>query len=451
MDRLLQEITDRVCALQFADLPASVAHECRRRIIDTLGCGIAAFDCEPARMARALAQRADVRSGATVLGTGHRTLPELAAFANGVMTRYLDGNDCYPGGGGHPSDAIPALLAVAEATGTDPRIAMAAIVAGYDAHYRLFHGFRVFGRGFDHVAYSAIAAAAGAAKVLGLDRDKTAAAISLAATANLSLGVTRRGSLSMWKGCAGPNAARNGVFAALAAQTGMTGPDRPFEGDHGWQELVRPFDAAAASAVPFPILQADTKYLLSEYHAQGPIMAALQLRREIEVENIVAVAIHTYTFAYKEIGSGREKWRPTTRETADHSLPYIVAAVLVDGQFSDAIFAAARFSDPRILALIDLITVHEDPELCRQFPRAFPCRVEIIAKDGTRRIAAIANPRGHHDDPMTDDEVGAKFRELAARKLPAGQVERALHLLWRLGEGPSVGEVMAALRVSGQP
>lgn len=447
MDRLLREIAERTDALNFADLPAGVAHECKRRIIDTLGCGLAAFDCEPARMARGLAPPIERNAGATALGTGQRTLPEYAAFANGVMVRYLDGNDCYPGGGGHPSDSIPALLAVAEAAGADARAAMTAIVAAYDIHERLFRGFRVFSHGFDHVAYTAVAVAAGAAKLYGLDRARIARAVSLAATANLSLGVTRRGNLSMWKGCAGANAARNGVFAARAAQAGMTGPDRPFDGEHGWQELVGPFEPATSAPAPFAILRADMKYLMSEYHAQGPIMAALQLRRDLDIADIAAVAIHTYTFAHKEIGSGKEKWRPTTRETADHSLPYIVAAVLVDGQFSDDIFAPARFSDPRILALIDRISVHEDPDLCRRFPQAFPCRVELATKDGKRRTAGVANPRGHHDDPMTDDEVSAKFRNLAARTLPTAQVERALSLLWRLDDGPSIGEAMAALRV----
>src|SRR5215467_8217581 len=232
-------------------------------------------------------------------------------------------------------------------------------------------------KGFDHAFYPAVAAAAAAAKVLRLDHARTVNAIALAATANLPLAVTRRGQLSMWKGVAEANGARNGLFAALLAQAGMTGPEKPFEGALGLHHLVGPVDPGLLGRAPLAIVAADMKFYITEYHSQGPLAAALSLSAGLDLDAIAAIRIRTYAFAHHEIGSGPEKWRPTTRETADHSLPYIVAAALVDGQFSDAVFTPARFADPRVLALADKITVAEEPAFTRGFPQQFRSHVEI--------------------------------------------------------------------------
>ena len=431
-DSTLRRIADYAAGLSFEALPADAVHACKRRIADTLACGIAAFDAEPCRIARALALRSEVADGARVLGTARRALPELAAFANATMGRYLDGNDCFPGGGGHPSGVIAPVLAAAQVAGADARAAIAAIVIGYEVHRALHESLRVMTKGFDHAFYPAAAAAAAAGKILRLDRARMINAIALAVTANLPLAVTRRGQLSMWKGVAEANGARNGLFAALLAQAGMTGPEKPFEGALGLAHLVGPVDPHLLGRAPLAIVTADMKFFVTEYHSQGPLAAALSLRdglarvpakwtpvrrqghaptdeagarpdsagtgRALDPAAIAAIHIRTYEFAHKEIGSGREKWRPTTRETADHSLPYIVAAALIDGAFSDAIFAPARFSDPRILALADKITVAEEPEFTGTFPGKFRSYVEITLRDGTRRAAGLDVPHGHHDE-----------------------------------------------------
>ena len=429
-DATVRRIADYACGLSFSDLSPAAVHACKRRLADTLGCAVAAFDAEPCRIARGLALRAAPADGARVLGTARRALSELAAFANAAMGRYLDGNDCFPGGGGHPSGVIAPVLAAVQVAGADARAAIAAIVVGYEVHRALHESLRVMTRGFDHAFYPAVAAAAAAANVLQLDRARAINAIALAVTANLPLAVTRRGQLSMWKGVAEANGARNGLFAALLAQAGMTGPDKPFEGVLGLQHLLGPVDPGRLGRAPLAIVDADMKHYVTEYHSQGPLTAALSLREGLDVADIAAVHIRTYAFAHHEIGSGPEKWRPTTRETADHSLPYIVAASMVDGAFSDAIFAPARFTDPRILALADRITVAEEPEFTGAFPQKFCSRVEITLADGTRRAAGLDVPHGHHDDPLTDAEVDAKFAMLAGRKLPPERAAQALRLIY---------------------
>ena len=428
-DGTVRRLAEYACGLRFADLSPDAVHACKRRIADTLGCAVAAFDAEPCRIARALALRGGVTNGARVLGTAHWALPELAAFANAAMGRYLDGNDCFPGGGGHPSGVIAPVLAAAQVAGADARAAIAAIVVGYEVHRALHESLHVMAKGVDHAFYPAVAAAAAAANVLRLDRARTANAIALAVTANLPLAVTRRGQLSMWKGVAEANGARNGLFAALLAQAGMTGPERPFEGALGLHHLVGPVDPDLLGRAPLAIVSADMKFYVTEYHSQGPLAAALSLRAGLDPDAIAAIRIRTYAFAVKEIGSGPEKWRPTTRETADHSLPWIVAASLVAGGFSDAIFSPARFSDQRVLALADKITVVEEPDFTRAFPEKFRSRVEIELHDGTRRAAGLDFPHGHHDDPLTDAEVDDKFTMLAGRKLPPERTAQVLRLI----------------------
>jgi 2-methylcitrate dehydratase len=449
MDANVARIADYVSRVRYEDLPPDVVHDAKRRIIDTLGCGLGAFDAEPCRIARKIASRSEVSGGAHLLGTRQRVLLELGAFANGVMMRYLDGNDSYPGGGGHASDTIAAILAAASSTGASGRQVITAVAAAYDVFYNLYTAAKMRDQGWDHVFYIAVASAAGAASIFGLDRERTAHAIALAITPNLALEVTRRGHLSMWKGSAGGNAARNGAFAALLAAEGMTGPDKPIEGTHGLWHMVGQFQIAdfPGGDRPYRIKQANLKFFLSEYHSQSPIEAAMKLHGQVAPEDIEAVTVHTYKFAQQEIADGREKWRPTTRESADHSLPYIVAAVLTDGRFSDEIFAPARIADPALHALMDKIAVEEDPELTRQFPAKVPCRIEVTTRRGERKSAVIEFPRGHHRNPMSDAEVEAKFGELAERFLPTARARALLQLLWELDRQSSLDPVYEAARI----
>ncbi len=441
-------IADYAHTLRYSDLPAEVVRHCKRCMIDTFGVALGAFKVEPSRIARALAQRTSVAPGARIIGTNHRTLPELAAFANGVMARYFDGNDVYPGGGGHPSDMMAAILAVADMKGADGKAIVTAIALAYEVYYALWQATHMRLKGMDNVFYTAVGGAVGAAKVLGLDRARIAEAVSIAAAANVAVDATRYGRLSMWKGCAGPDAARNAVFAALLAEAGMTGPEKVFEGKHGLENLVGKFELApfAGNGRPFRITEVTIKYFLSEGHSQSPITAALELCREVAADDIESVTIHTYQFAREIIGSGAEKWRPVTREDADHSMPYVVAAVLIDRRFSDDIFAAERLSDPKILKLIDRIEVREDPALTRLATDKLPCRMEIMTRSGSRKVAEVDYPRGHHLNMMSDEEVNDKYRGVARRTLSKERVERALDALWHLDTAANLDAIFEAVR-----
>ncbi|HYC49243.1 MAG TPA: MmgE/PrpD family protein [Burkholderiales bacterium] len=447
MDATIERIATYAHGLTFESLTTKAVHEAKRRLIDALGCGLGGYDDEPCRIARKLASRASVEGGARILGTAHRTLPELAAFANGVLVRYLDGNDTLPGGGGHPSDVMAPTLAVGESVRADGRELITSMALAYEVYYAFFRGACMRDRGMDHVLYTAVASAVGAGKLLGLDPVKLGHAVALAVTPNIALHATRRGDLSMWKGVAAGNAARNGVFAALLAAEGMSGPANAIEGSHGLRELTGTFELGelAPAGGDFKVAQSNLKFFLSEYHSQNPITLALQLSRDVEVEDIESVTIHTYWFAWHEIGSEPEKWHPTTRESADHSLPFIVSAVLIDGAFSDAIFSAERIRDARVHALADKVSVQEDPAFTKRFSAEIPCRVEIRTRRGEVKTASADFPRGHFRNPMTDDEVESKFRMLAGRYLPTERVDAALKTLWALERMKDCGLVLDAL------
>jgi 2-methylcitrate dehydratase len=332
-------------ALCYDDLPEAVVHEVKRRVLDSLGCALGAWNAAPCRIARQLAQTVKVPQGATLWGTRHKTLPDLATFANGGLVRYLDFNDTYlakePA---HPSDNIAAVLAVGEATRASGKRVIQAIVLAYEVQCRLCDAAALRPRGWDHVTYGPLSSALAAAKVLKLSDAQTFHAINLAGVSNIALRQTRVGDLSMWKACAFSNAARNGVFAALLAQRGMTGPSPIFEGEKGFMKLVSgPFElpafggergqapASRGSQSPsFKILDTYIKHYPVEYHAQTAVEAALALRSElIQAEGVQApeqiteveigsydVAIESSAAIQKNGSRPRGKRRITVSRTA---------------------------------------------------------------------------------------------------------------------------------------
>jgi 2-methylcitrate dehydratase len=265
----------------------------------------------------------------------------------------------------------------------------------------------------------------------------------------------------MWKGCAFANAARNGVFAALLAAEGMTGPAPIFEGELGFMKLVtrETFDLAplggtplphpshageAPAAAPFMITETYIKFWPAEYHSQSAIDAALKLRPQIDdPKKIKSLDIFTFNAAVDIIGKDPEKWRPKTRETADHSLPYCTAAALVDGDVTDASFDQKRFTDPALLALVAKIKIHRDTELNARYPYGIPNRLVVTLDDGRTLENKVEFPRGHARNPMSDAEVEKKFRTLVEPRLGKAKADKILATCWDLEKLKSAGDLIA--------
>ena len=436
---LAGRLAEYAWGLGFGDLPAEVVHEAKRRVIDSLGCALGAYAAEPVKVARAVVHELGGVPAATILGSRDRSSPPLAAFVNGIMVRYLDYNDTYlsrePA---HPSDNIPAALAVAESEGRSGADLITAIVLAYEIQCRLADAASLRARGWDHVTYGAFSVAASAAKLMGLDPDRIRHALGLSGVAGVALRQTRAGELSMWKGAAFANTARNAVLAASLARAGMTGPAPIFEGEFGFfRQVSGEFDPGplGGQGVPFRITDTSIKVWPAEYHAQPGIEAALRVReRGVAVDDIDEVVIHTFRAAVEIIAKDPEKWRPRTRETADHSLPYCVAVALADGTVTPAQFLPHRLADERIHALLDRTRVVEDPGLTERYPEAVPTVLEVRLRSGETVVERVDYPRGHARNPVSDAEVEQKFLSLTGGLLSPAQQDAALARLWRLEE-----------------
>ncbi|MCC6532256.1 MAG: MmgE/PrpD family protein [Burkholderiales bacterium] len=450
MDATLKRITDFTCALDYGDLPAATVHECKRRVLDTLACALGGFAAPPSRIARAIAGRATSKRPARIIGTLEASTPELAAFANGVMMRYLDLNDATGSGGGHPSDMFAALFAAADATRTDGKTFIAAAVAAYELYLGFFRTIQIRDRGWDHVVYTALGSAAGAAKIMGLDRAQTANALALSLTPNMALEVARRGELSMWKGCAGGNAARNALFAAQLAQEGMTGPGIVFEGENGVMTVVGQFEwpPLGEKARPYRLGDSRLKLYPCVYPGQSPVEATLAIRSQMDARDIEAIEVRTYRSAWYEAGSEPIKWTPTTRETADHSIPYLVCAALLDGKIDAASFAPERIADPALRALMQKLRVVHDPELDPLQPEKNPCRLTITLKNGAKKLSSVDYAKGHAMNPPSDQELEAKLAGLNNGVLSSAQLTELKDLCWRLETIDDVGALISATRMN---
>ncbi|HEY8667546.1 MAG TPA: MmgE/PrpD family protein [Tepidisphaeraceae bacterium] len=443
--------------LRFEALPAATVHEVKRRVLDSLGVAFGAWFAEPCAIARKVAAHVTARPGGTVWGTTHCASIDWAAFANGCLVRYLDYNDTYlsrePA---HPSDNIPAAIAVAEGVGATGRQLIAAIVLAYEVQCRLCDATSLRAIGWDHVTYGCFSAALAASYLMELDAGRTRHALGIAGVTSAALRQSRVGELSHWKGCAFANASRHGVFAAMLARDGMTGPAPIFEGSKGFEELVSgpipiggPFaEDASAGQGDFMIDQTSVKCWPVEYHAQSAVEAALKLRGQLESPAaIAAVIVESHDAAVDIIGSEPEKWAPTSRETADHSLPYIVAAALRDGEVTPRQFDEQHLRDAELLRLVSKVKVVRNAELSAIYPHAVGNIVTIQRGDGSTLSSRVDYPCGHARNRMSDALVEEKFHRMADGVIGAERANRLSQWVRELERQESIPPLLNMLVV----
>ena len=460
MDKTTETIAGFVESLTADQLPDETLQAAKARIVDAVGCAIGGLNSPPAVIARNLA-RATVGSNpsATAFGLDQPTSIELAVFANTVMVRYLDFNDMYftpRGGGGHPSDLLATVLAVGEAVGSSGREVLLAATLAYEVNGALSSAVWLRERGWDQGLNIVAASALAAGKLLGLSETQLGNALSLAVTPNVPVRQTRVGELSMWKGCATAGAARNGVFAALLAQQGMTGPPEAYEGAAGiWALVTGPFQLELPARTDgFVIEHIATKTHPAEYNAQGPLDLITSLRPQVSLDNIDRIDVDTYFLAYDEIGSQIEKWDPQTRETADHSIPYLLAVALVDGKVGQGSFSQTRILDPDLRPLMNRIHVHHNEEYTARFPGELNCAVSIRLQSGETIEAHQAYPLGHPQNPVSEADLTEKFGKLARQYVKPHEAkfcDEVLAELWSLETLEDVAPVVQSLgRLQGE-
>jgi 2-methylcitrate dehydratase len=440
MDEVLSALMEIVAAGRAAQ-PDGSMHAAKRMLLDSVGCAVGSYREQVPVIARRVSGRRTKMSGARAFGIDGRLQPDAAAFANSVMIRFLDYNDSYgsTAGIGHPSDYIPAAMVPLNSQEIPGELILRGILTGYEVFCRLLDATRLGVEQIDHVLNGAVASAAAAAVANGLSGDQTRHALSLAVTANLSLQATRLGELSMWKGCAAGNACRNGVFAAELAAVGMTGPDAPYTGRGGLFQVtgqepdMRPLEARGAPSIE----ACHVKRFPSGYFSQGAIEAALAVRAGLNGRIPAAVEVGTFEFGKKVMAGDAEKWHPATRETADHSIPYVVACALARGQVKSGDLDESQLADPEIRRLLDVLTVDVDPECAAAWPEACMNRVTIRLSDGSQESRAVRYYRGHAENPMSDDELEEKFRDQAESVITQADAEALIKAIWGLDEAES--------------
>src|SRR5882757_1722523 len=449
---LAHQLANYSSSFRFEDLSKEVVHEVKRRVIDSLGCALGAWNEEPCAIARKVASDFSAKHGATILGTNHKAPPDWAAFANGCCIRYFDYNDTYlskePA---HPSDNIAAALAAAESVGASGRELIAAIALAYEVQCRLCDAASIRARGWDHVTYGAFSTVLACARLMKLDPEKTRHAVNIAGVACAAMRQARVGELSHWKGVAFADAARRGVYSALLARSGMTGPAPIFEGQMGFEKQlgVSLGDVGEKfKGVPAMILNTSIKYWPAEYHSQSAIEAALFLREQIgDVSQITSVNIESHDASVDIIGSEPEKWRPETRETADHSLPYITAIALIDGKVTDQQFQPSRFTDPAIWKFLENVKVTRNAELSSLYPGAVANIVHVTLKDGRTLTKRVDYPLGNAKNPVSDVELERKFLHLVAPALGRDHSAKILDQAWSLDQQSGVHHLMKSLKM----
>jgi 2-methylcitrate dehydratase len=441
--------------LRYEDIDAATVERVKTHLIDTIGCGIGAFDEGPVGICRNVALAVD--GNATVIGTNRRTTPELASFANGAAFRYLDFNDTYVGEFAvHPSDHISACLAVAETERANARDLIVAIVLAYEVNCRLVDALDIAARGWDPPVVSLPAVALAAGKLMKLKPAQLTQAVNIAVNDHIPMGQTRVQTLSDWKGLADAEAARNSVFAAYLARGGLTGPSPIFEGQSGFfKQVSGPGDVDpdkfGSRDVAFRIHRCAIKPYPAVIYTQTAIVAAIEVAKEVgSLDRIAAVEIATTQRGYQRTASEAEKWLPKTRETADHSLPYITARAMFDGDITNESFAPDMFRDPRILAFMQKITVREDPNLTARLGAA-PTRVTAILADGQRISREVDYAPGFAERPMNRSEVERKFRGNVGKRWPGERTDAILRALWALDETEDMSGLLGQLSLPTKP
>lgn len=414
-----QNLAVFVTAAQYEMLSDSARRELKIRILDALGCAIGAMG---SATMQAIRSQIDEFGGARLctLPGGGSTAPDRAAFYNSALVRYLDFNDSYlaPKETCHPSDNLGAVLAACEYSGASGRDLMTALAVAYQVQCRLSDVAPVRDKGFDHTVQGSYAVAAGVSKALKLDAERTANAIGICGTAFNALRVTRTGTLSNWKGLAYPNLAFCATHAAFLAMRGITGPPEVFEGNKGFMDaLAGRFEIDWSREDLERVTATIVKRYNAEIHSQSAIEGVLELRarHNFRASEIRRVEIEIFDVAFRIIGGGEEgdKSVVRTKEQADHSLPYLIAVALLDGQVFPEQYAPKRIARADVQALLRKVRVRPAEDLSARFPREVPCRIRIDLENGAAVSTAKSDYEGFTTRPMSWDRAREKFDRLS--------------------------------------
>jgi len=439
--------------LRFSDLSSDAVYQAKRFLLDSLGCALGGYGQHDVAIALEVLDEIAGRGPATVIGTGRRLDPVSASLANALMIRCMDYNDIYwKQDPSHPSDIFPAAIACCERAAGDGKELIVSLVLGHEFEMRLceaaFPGIRE--RGWHHATLTAFVSPIVAGRALHLPWPQIQHAIGISASRHSTLGAVTAGKLTMMKNTVDPMATQSGVLAALLAEKGYSGPEHVIDGKEGLTQVFGPdwklnllTDGLGDS---WRITQCGMKAFPTEALTHTPISAVLDLVKtnNLHPDEIEKVQIRSLARA-ADILSDPSKYDPHTKETADHSLPYVIAAALVDRQVTPAQFNMEKIMDPKIREQLRKVEVVADPEIEKVFPALQRVIVNIYATNGRSFNKQLDYPKGDPRNPLTDQEVEEKFTALAAGVLSNSAQMRVKDAVWSLERVGSVSELMALM------
>lgn len=434
-------------------LPGEVVHAARRCVLDAIGVALAGAGMPWVERTLATVRAQGGPPRARVFGHPDRSSAPLAALVNGTAVHALDYDDdpaaCHIG-----AVVVPAAFAVAQTMGASPRRLLAAIVLGYDVTTRVAEGVDsdlLYHKGFHPTAVCGVfGAAATAAYLFGLDAERTADALGLAGScAADNMEFLADGAMS--KRVQPGKAAHDGILAAELAHHGVTGPRTILEGRYGFWRYTESLDAARFTrdlGSRFAVCEVFVKKHASCLGNAPAIDGVLAILREtgLRPDQVREVRVGVRSSTHAMVGEPREiRVRPQTMLDAQMSLPYSLAVAMLDGEAGVAQFSPERLRDPAALALADRIHSYVHPDLEGAKAGNLTSYLELTTTDGTRYARRLVTYCGHPDDPMTDQEMEAKFRRCAALRLPQAKVQAACEAIWTLDKLSSLEFLLEAI------
>lgn len=444
-------IAEFAIKLKFEDLPKEVVNEVKRYLYDSIGCAYGGYHTKDVRIIHDIYTEMAGKKEATVIGFGDRLPAVNATLINSLMIRALDFNDIYwKEDPSHPSDIIPAALSVGEMVGASMKEVITAIVLAYEFEQRLclFASPGVRERKWHHATLTQFVSPIVAGKMLGLNEDQMVNAIGISGSHNHTIGCPTAGKLTMMKNTVDPMAVQAGVFAALIAKKGYSGTEAVFEGKEGFMDTFLGWNAKEQKVDPvgmkgrdgvsdwkwniekligglgasYKIMECSMKAFPTEALTHTHLSATLKVvtKNNISYDQIETVTLTTLAQAY-DILFDPHKYRPESRETADHSLPYCIAVALVDHKITTQSFSDEKLKDPRIWEVIDRIKGEPSQEFEKMFPAKQPSKVVVKTKDGREISEYLEYPKGDPREPMTMEDLDNKFEGLVGKLLTKGR------------------------------
>jgi 2-methylcitrate dehydratase len=417
---MVEQLAHFVVGSSFDGISEAARQQLKIRTLDALGCAIGALDGGPVAAVRRQVEDFGGTGHCTLIGGGH-TAPDRAAFYNSALVRYLDFNDSYlaPGETCHPSDNVGSMLAASEYAGGSGRDYQVALAVAYQVQCRLSDVAPVRARGFDHTTQGSYAVAAGVSRALDLDAGQCANAIAISGTALNALRVTRTGTLSHWKGLAYPNTAFGSTHAAFLAMRGVTGPPEVFEGNKGFMDSIAGlFDIDWSQEDLERVTRTSVKKFNAEFHSQSALEGVLQLKAAhgFTGAQVESIDVDIFDVAYNIIGGGEEgsKTNVEIKEQADHSLPYMIAVAILDGEVTPKQYEPDRIRSEDVQSLLRRVHIYPSESYSRRFPAEMPCRLTIKLDSGRELVQEKSDYEGFYTRPMSWDKVVNKFGGLSA-------------------------------------